>query len=119
MAARSTGPRARTTVIRTSLIVVNFESEDLTVETVEHVARLDDAPEQILVVDNSPQRGLEARLAGRRPGVDYLAAPHNLGFGGGVNLGLENAAGDFVVLLNPDARPGRGCRCRATSDVPI
>lgn len=63
--------------------------------------------EQVVLVDNaSPD--WSASAIGHRAGAEVVRAPVNLGFAGGVNLGLRRARGDVVALLNDDAeaRPG-------------
>jgi GT2 family glycosyltransferase len=57
---------------------------------------------ELLLVDNaSPDRGF-ARVAAAHPGVRVVALPRNLGFSGGMNRGVEAAAGEAVLLLNYD-----------------
>lgn len=56
----------------------------------------------LVVVDNGPDDGTEAWLAGSRPEARYVRANGNLGYGGGVNLGLRYVASDYVLILNPD-----------------
>ncbi len=63
-----------------------------------------DADYELLVIDNSGEvddtfGSGRARLL--RPGK-------NLGFAGGVNLGLQQASAPWILLLNPDARPQPG-----------
>ncbi|MBV8463841.1 MAG: glycosyltransferase family 2 protein [Acidimicrobiales bacterium] len=55
----------------------------------------------VLVVDNSSDPEVAAVAA--RHGADYVDPGTNLGFAGGVNLGLERRAGGDVLLVNPDA----------------
>ena len=43
----------------------------------------------------------------KRPGVDHLHSPANVGFGAGVNLGLPLVQTDRLVVANPDAFFGR------------
>lgn len=94
----------------TSLLIVNFNSEAHTLAALALLAsRPGERPGQIIVVDNSPANGLLRRLESVDPRVAYIPAPRNLGFAGGVNLGLANCSGRFVILLNPDARPEPHC----------
>ncbi len=44
----------------------------------------------------------------RFPTVEVLALPENVGYGAACNAGAERAAGEFVLLLNPDAWPTAG-----------
>lgn len=64
----------------------------------------DEADYELLVVDNSGEAG-ESFESGR---ARLLRPGRNLGFAGGVNLGLEQASAPWILLLNPDARPEPG-----------
>lgn len=57
----------------------------------------------VLVVDNS--RNPECAAAAAATGASYVASDRNIGFAAAVNRALEtvSAAGDHVLLLNPDA----------------
>lgn len=55
---------------------------------------------QLVLVDNASTDGV-AEYFDSVPGATVIHAPENLGFAGGVNLGLAVAAGD-VVVLNSD-----------------
>lgn len=83
-----------------SAVVVHWRNED-------HLRRLlaawpEDSRCEILVVDNSGS--LDALPSPAR----LLDSSGNLGFAGGVNLGLKAARGEWVLLLNPDVRPQAG-----------
>lgn len=69
--------------------------------------------DQVVVVDNASPGGAAA-ATGRRVGATVVASPLNLGFAGGVNLGLRHATGDVVALLNDDAVAGDGWLASAT-----
>ena len=65
-----------------------------------------------LVVDNGSTDGSVARLRDEFPGLWLVETGANLGFGGGVNRGIEDAlahGADFLWLLNNDTTvaPGR------------
>ena len=97
-------------MLEATLVLVNFHSEEHVCEALAHLeVRPDDWPVQVVIVDNSPERGLAARLAGRARPVEYVTLGHNVGFAAAVNRGIERARGTTVVLLNPDARPEAGC----------
>jgi GT2 family glycosyltransferase len=87
-----------TEVPRLSAVVVHWRDE-------EHLAELVDAwPEadsrfELLVVDNS------ASLDPLPPSAQLLDPGKNLGFAGGVNHGVAVARGQWILILNPDARP--------------
>ncbi|MBN1261655.1 MAG: glycosyltransferase family 2 protein [Anaerolineae bacterium] len=57
---------------------------------------------EVICVDNASEDDSAARIAARFPQVRLLRQPMNLGFAGGVNVGIEAAQGDVFVLLNQD-----------------
>ncbi len=60
---------------------------------------------EVIVVDNGSP-GEEASAVARRAGAVVVRSPRNLGFAGGVNLGISRAGGEYVALLNDDAVAG-------------
>jgi GT2 family glycosyltransferase len=58
------------------------------------------APPQLVVVDTGSRDG-GPRLAAEA-GAEVISLPGNPGFGAASNAGVERAAGDVTVLLNPD-----------------
>src|ERR1700722_1410956 len=62
---------------------------------------------QVVVVDNGSQ-GEEASAIATSLGAQVVRSPANLGFAGGVELGLRHARGEIVGLLNDDAVAGEG-----------
>lgn len=57
---------------------------------------------EVIVVDNASADGSADAVAAGFPEVRLLRAPRNLGFAGGNNLAIAAAAGEFLMLLNPD-----------------
>jgi GT2 family glycosyltransferase len=93
-----------------AVVIVNYRCEAHTLACVGHLRTHEgDCPAETIVVDNSPSELLAQGLVRIDPTVKYLPQSENLGFAGGVNRGLMNAARRFVILLNPDARPDPGC----------
>ncbi len=67
---------------------------------------------ELIVVDNASKDGTPEyllALAGRGlPNVKIILNEENMGFAGGNNIGIEAAAGEYVVLLNNDTVVTRG-----------
>ncbi len=98
-------PRASVTAV-----VLNYRAPEQTSLAVRSLQSSFTPPSTIVVVDNSPDDGpssmssLLHRTA--RQGVTLIDAPRNLGFAGGVNVGIGAAIGlssEFVLLVNSDA----------------
>lgn len=97
-------------MIDATLILVNYRTEAHVLATLRHLSKCSrEMPVRLIVVDNSASTYLAEEMAMAFPQVQYLFSSHNLGFAGGVNLGLMHAEGEFIILLNPDAHPERGC----------
>ncbi len=64
---------------------------------------------EIIVVDNASTDESVGIVEGRHPDVTLIKSQINLGLGGGVNLGLKEAADrfEFVGILNADTRADR------------
>ncbi|MCY3959272.1 MAG: glycosyltransferase family 2 protein [Chloroflexi bacterium] len=57
----------------------------------------------IIVVDNDSGDETVAAVRARFPRVRLVQAHRNLGFGAAANIGMAEATGDAVLLINPDA----------------
>lgn len=57
---------------------------------------------EIIVVDNASPDGSAAMVREQFPGVTLIASDANRWFSGGNNLGLRQAQGEYVLILNPD-----------------
>jgi GT2 family glycosyltransferase len=88
-------------VVETSLLVINYRSSALAAEAVRSARAASNDPLQVVVVDNSedPQEIEHLRASGAD---EIVAAPRNLGYAGGINLGRPRCRGEFLVIANPD-----------------
>jgi GT2 family glycosyltransferase len=85
-------------------IVLNYNGRGFVNEAVRSLLEQDAPGVEVLVVDNASTDGsaeeIEAAFGER---VRLVRSARNLGFGGGNNLGIREARGRHVVLLNNDA----------------
>jgi GT2 family glycosyltransferase len=58
---------------------------------------------EMIVVDNGSTDGTPAWVRAHHPQLHLIGLPENLGFAGGVNVGLRAARGELLLLLNDDA----------------
>lgn len=65
---------------------------------------LDNKPLEVIVVDNCSTDGTVELIQKEFSQVKLIKSPKNLGYGGGNNLGVKHAKGEYVVILNPDTR---------------
>jgi GT2 family glycosyltransferase len=87
-----------------SAIVLNYEGKGVVEEAVESLLAQRGPRLETIVVDNGSCDGSDAEVEGRfKDRVRLIRAGRNLGYGAGNNLGLREAVGRHVVLLNNDA----------------
>lgn len=93
-----------------SAVIVNYNSGPIIVEAIEAVLA-SALPVEVIVSDNastdwSPE--LVGDLAARDSRVRVIRNAENLGFARANNIGLEQGAGDYLLVLNPDCvlQPG-------------
>ncbi|WP_258083289.1 glycosyltransferase family 2 protein [Thermococcus thermotolerans] len=65
---------------------------------------LDNNPLEVIVVDNGSTDGTVEFIEKEFPQVKIIKSPRNLGYGGGNNLGVKHARGEYVAILNPDTK---------------
>jgi GT2 family glycosyltransferase len=99
-------PKATTPRFRgiASIVMLSWNAADFTRLAVESIRAVTRYPHEIIVVDNGSDeptlRVLESLAA--EHGVRVVHNGRNLGFGGGMNVGMVHARGDVVVILNND-----------------
>ena len=60
---------------------------------------------EILVVDNGSSDGTAEIFPREFPQIQFIRSENNLGFAKAVNLAAKKSTGEFLLLLNSDARP--------------
>lgn len=87
-----------------TVIIINWNSEELLAECLRHLERQTIQPACVLVVDNASSDD-SVRSANAFANVTVLRMRANLGFAAGNNWALAESNTEFVALLNPDAFP--------------
>ncbi|WP_347274404.1 glycosyltransferase family 2 protein [Candidatus Kuenenia sp.] len=94
----------RTSGIEISFIIVDYNaflSLQRLMETIRKKTK--DISYEIIVVDNSKDTK-ESFFQKNHPDIKYIFNSKNLGFSKAANIGINNSAGQYVLLLNPDTR---------------
>ncbi len=85
-----------------SVIVVSYNTRESTLECLASVLAHSPAGTEVIVVDNGSRDGSSDAIRDSHSGVIVDEAGENLGFARGVNRGVAQSSGEYVVLLNPD-----------------
>lgn len=89
-------------MIKTSVIIVNFNGQHLLGKLFESLAQQTNPADEILMVDNASTDNSVGYVREHFPSVNVICSANNLGFSGGNNLGLASAQGEYIALLNSD-----------------
>lgn len=86
-----------------SIIIVNYKSRGQLLNCLNSIGRSQPSGlnYEIIVVDNNSGDDLSELTYSQLP-LKVVISPKNLGMGGGNNLGIQQAAGDYILVLNPD-----------------
>ena len=90
---------------RLSIIIVNFETPDYTLECIRSVFKNPPScPFEVILIDNGSNDGSLELIRTETPDVIRIGTGQNLGFAKANNLGIRHARGEFVLLLNSDTK---------------
>jgi N-acetylglucosaminyl-diphospho-decaprenol L-rhamnosyltransferase len=63
---------------------------------------------EVIVVDSASNDGTVAHVRRSFPSVRLIALTENPGYGGALNVGIEAASGEYLLVMNADAWPSEG-----------
>ena len=87
-----------------SIIIVNFNQKQVTLDCLDSLRKVTYPNYEIILVDNNSQDGSKEAVLKKYPSLKLVANQTNEGFAGGNNIGLKEAKGDFILLLNNDTK---------------
>ena len=90
---------------KVSVVLVNFRGVDDTLNAIKSIKETNYPKNlvEIVVVDNASGDDSVTKLKSLKNEIKLVESEINLGFAGGVNLGVKNSEGIIVGLLNNDA----------------
>ncbi len=86
-----------------SIIILNYKTKGLVKQCIRNV-RVSTAnlAYEIIVVDNGSRDDIENMMKENFPDIKFIQTGKNLGFAAGNNIGIKEAQGKYIMLLNPD-----------------
>lgn len=85
-----------------SVIIINYNTFDLTVKCIRSVIDKTTCAYEIIVVDNASTLDDADQFRALFPDIKLVKSETNLGFSKGNNLGISVATGEYILLLNSD-----------------
>src|SRR5450830_1751191 len=100
-----------------SVVLVNYRGAEDTITCLRAFDEIDWPADrlELIVVDNNSGDGSVGRIREAVPRAVVVESSSNTGFAGGCNLGVAHATGEYVALINNDARPDRAWVSAAVS----
>ena len=87
-------------VCRLSIITINYNGLKDTCELIDSIPFNNNM--EVIVVDNASKEDEASIISEQYPLVKVIRSGKNLGFAGGNNLGIKEAKGDYILLINND-----------------
>ncbi len=85
-----------------SIIIISYNTRDLTLECLRSVYAQTSCDFEVLVVDNASSDGSVDAIKVEFPDIRLFAETENHGFGPAHHIAMEHASGAYVLFLNPD-----------------
>jgi len=86
-----------------SIITVNFNQPEATIELLKSIdLHYLNADLEVILVDNGSRENYENNFKLVKKNIKYIRSEQNLGFAGGNNLGIAQASGKYLFLVNND-----------------
>lgn len=86
-----------------SIIIVNYNVKEFLQNLIHSIEKAStNITKEIIVIDNASDDGSVEFLKEKFPQVKLIVNQKNLGFGKANNIGLKQATGKYILLINPD-----------------
>ena len=85
-----------------SIVILNYNAGNLLLNSVESIINSNYKTTEIIVVDNVSNDNSHIKCKERFPQIILIENKKNLGYCEGNNVGIRQAKGKFVIILNPD-----------------
>ncbi|MFZ4520410.1 MAG: glycosyltransferase family 2 protein [Bacteroidales bacterium] len=91
-----------------SIISINYDHPEVTCEMLASLRKISYPNIEVIVVDNASPNDDPTCIKEQFPEVNLILSSENLGFAGGNNLGIRQAKGKYILLLNNDTEVDPG-----------
>lgn len=92
-----------------AVVIPNWNGKDVIGKCLASLEAQTYKPSEIIVVENGSTDGSAEYIAKNFPKIKLIKEPVNLGFAGGVNVGIKAATSDYIWLFNNDAVAQKDC----------
>src|SRR3989344_4719129 len=91
---------------KVSIVIVNYNGKDLTLNLLKSISRLNYKNHEIIVVDNASTDGTQDAIKKNFKNIKLVENSKNLGYSG-TNSCIKHCEGEYILFLNNDMEIGR------------
>ena len=85
-----------------SIIILNYNAGELLFNCIKSIKKSNYSNVEIIVVDNVSSDNSHIKCKEKYQEIKLIQNKENFGYCGGNNIGIKQATGEFVIILNPD-----------------
>jgi len=87
-----------------SIVILNYNAGDLLLDCIESIFKTKYDNYEVILVDNASKDDSHKKTKKKFSKIHLIENRENLGYCEGNNVGIREAKGDFIVILNPDTK---------------
>ncbi|MCC5929842.1 MAG: glycosyltransferase family 2 protein [Cyclobacteriaceae bacterium] len=92
-----------------SVVILNYNQWKVTEELLLSIEKISYQNIELIIVDNASAQNPAEIVETKYPDVEFIRSEINLGYAGGNNLGIEEARGEYIFILNNDTELAQDC----------
>ena len=92
----------------TSIVILNYNGNDFLEDCIDSINDKTSGNFEIIVVDNASPDNSGREMASKYPACKFILNEKNLGVPEGLNVGIRNSSGEFIILMNNDVKVTKG-----------
>lgn len=85
-----------------SIIIVNYKTPELLKLCINSIKEKCSLDYEIVVVDSASEEDTQILMREEFPDIKFLPLNENKGYAYGVNIGIKNSEGEYIIVMNPD-----------------
>ena len=86
-----------------SIVILNYKTKNMVKQCLKNIVDLNLPFEyEVIVIDNNSNDGTDKMMQEFFPNFRFIQSKQNKGMGSGNNIGIQNARGEYILILNPD-----------------
>ena len=92
----------------TSIIILNYNGKNFLENCIDSIKEQTTSHHEIIVVDNASPDSSGRETAVKYPDCKFILNEKNVGVPEGLNIGIRNSSGKFIILMNNDVKVTKG-----------